>query len=45
MQLIFEKSHAGRGCGLLPACDVPEVQLPEELKREQPLRLPQWQAT
>ena len=45
MQLIFEKSHAGRGCDLLPACDVPEVQLPEELKREQPLRLPQLSET
>lgn len=45
MQLIFEKSKAGRGCTLLPACDVPEVQLPEELKREQTLNLPELAET
>jgi len=45
MQLIFEKSKAGRGCTLLPACDVPEVQLPEELKREQALNLPELAET
>ena len=41
MQLIFEKSKTGRGCDILPACDVPEVQLPETFQREQALRLPE----
>ena len=36
MKLIFEKSVAGRRCAILPACDVPKVELPEELKREVP---------
>lgn len=45
MQLIFEKSRSGRGCTILPACDVPEVQLPEQLKREQPLPLPELSET
>ena len=45
MQLIFEKSKAGRGCAILPACDVPEVQLPEELQREQALYLPELSET
>ena len=38
MKLIFEKGAPGRHLSLLPACDVPEVTLPEE--RELPLRLP-----
>jgi len=45
MQLIFEKSKAGRGCTLLPACDVPEEQLPEELEREQASNLPELAET
>lgn len=45
MQLIFEKSKQGRGCSILPACDVPEVQLPADLQREQPLRLPELSET
>ena len=28
MKLIFEKSVPGRGCSLLPPCDVPETALP-----------------
>ena len=45
MQLIFEKSRQGRGSVLLPACDVPEVALPEELQREEALRLPELSET
>lgn len=45
MQLIFEKSRQGRGSVLLPACDVPEVALSEELQRESALRLPELSET
>lgn len=39
--LIFEKSRPGRGCSMLPACDV-EVKLPGERdKRERLLHLPE----
>ena len=39
--LIFEKSRPGRGCDLLPECDV-EVTLPQEKdKREKKLHLPE----
>lgn len=41
MKLLFETSRQGRGCALLPDCDVPEVALPEQLERRMPLRLPQ----
>lgn len=41
MKLIFEKSRAGHGCSILPACDVPETPLPEKMARSLPLRLPQ----
>ena len=41
----FEKKQIGTGCTILPACDVPEVQLPEQLKREQPLPLPELSET
>lgn len=41
MQLIFEKSKAGRGCSLLPSSDVPTTELPLGLRRTQPLNLPQ----
>ena len=27
MKLIFEKSVPGRRCAILPACDVPKVEL------------------
>ena len=39
--LIYEKSREGRGCSLLPACDVPEYTFEEKDLREQALRLPQ----
>lgn len=41
MQLIFEKSVPGRRCAVLPACDVPKVELPEELRRETSPLLPE----
>lgn len=40
MKLIFERGKEGRGCTLLPACDVPEVSM-EVPAREKPLHLPQ----
>ena len=40
MKLIFEKSVQGRGCSVLPECDVPEISL-EGFERERELRLPQ----
>ena len=41
MQLIFEKSREGRGCDLMPACDVPVKEIPEALARKKAPRLPQ----
>ena len=41
MKLIFEKSRPGRGCSILPACDVPETALPERFARKTAPRLPQ----
>ena len=41
MDLIFEKSKAGRGCDILPPLDVPPAHLLEGLERETPLHLPQ----
>lgn len=41
MKLIFEKSRDGRGCSILPECDVPVASLKSEYKRELPLKLPQ----
>lgn len=41
MQLIFEKSHEGRGCSILPPCDVPKASLPKKLRRGAAPRLPQ----
>lgn len=40
MKLLFEKSVEGRGLTLLPACDVPVVEIKGK-KREVSLRLPQ----
>ena len=34
MKLIFEKRVPGRRCSILPRCDVEEVQLPQELRRQ-----------
>lgn len=45
MNLIFEKSRAGRGCTVLPACDVPVTSLKESNQRKQALRLPQMAET
>ncbi len=39
MKLIFERSVEGRGCSLLPECDVPVVM--PSMERKSPLRLPQ----
>ena len=41
MNLIFEIGKEGRGPSLLPKCDVPETDLPENMKRETPLHLPE----
>ena len=38
MKLIFELGVEGRGMTLMPECDVPEYQLPEE--RSEALHLP-----
>ena len=45
MKLIFEKSIPGRGQQYLPACDVPEVSLPEKLVRAAAPRLPEMSET
>jgi len=45
MNLIFESSRPGHHLSLLPKCDVPEVSLPKELQREQPLHLPEMAET
>ena len=45
MKLIFEKSVPGRGCGLLPVCDVEAVSLPAGLEREVPPALPEMSET
>lgn len=39
--LIFEKSKAGRGIDVLPACDVPTVELDAKDARQSALRLPE----
>lgn len=41
MQLLFERSHCGRGCSLLPASDVPCAPLDDSLCRTQAPHLPQ----
>lgn len=45
MKLIFEKSTPGRGCDLLPECDVPIIQVKEQYRRESEPRLPQVSET
>ena len=40
MKLIFEKSKTGRGCSVLPPCDVPDAKLPEKFLRKEKARLP-----
>jgi glycine dehydrogenase subunit 2 len=41
MELIFEKSRPGRRAGRPPRVDLPVPELPEGLRRESPLRLPE----
>jgi glycine dehydrogenase subunit 2 len=41
MKLIYEKSQAGRRGGELPRYDVPPVEVPAELRRAEPPRLPE----
>ncbi|MDR2679972.1 MAG: aminomethyl-transferring glycine dehydrogenase subunit GcvPB [Tannerella sp.] len=41
MRLLFEISKEGHGCDLLPAPDVPEVELPARERRRRPPALPQ----
>ncbi|HWS42435.1 MAG TPA: aminomethyl-transferring glycine dehydrogenase subunit GcvPB [Pseudoflavonifractor sp.] len=41
MKLIFERSVPGRASTLLPACDVPVTSLPEGVRRESALHLPE----
>ncbi len=41
MELIFERSRAGRGNQVLPECDVPEYSLGSEMLRQQAPRLPE----
>lgn len=38
--LLFEKSREGRGCAILPKCDVPVVLPQEKDARKQPLHMP-----
>ncbi len=45
MKLLFERSVAGRGCDLLPACDVPAVELPADCRRAEAPALPQLSET
>ncbi len=45
MKLIFEISRPGHRCELLPACDVPEAAVPENMKREQAPKLPELSET
>lgn len=45
MELLFEKSVAGRHCTLLPENDVPEVRLPKELLRRERPALPELSET
>ena len=45
MKLLFEISKEGHGCDLLPALDVPEAVLPENVRRDAPPALPQLSET
>lgn len=40
MKLVFEKSVTGRGCGILPELDVPEVRLDPAVSRKEAPDLP-----
>ncbi|HWG55579.1 MAG TPA: aminomethyl-transferring glycine dehydrogenase subunit GcvPB [Gaiellaceae bacterium] len=41
MKLIFERSQPGRRAGTLPRYEVPPVEVPAELRRAEPPRLPE----
>ena len=41
MELIFERSRAGRRAGRVPRPDLPVPKLPDDLRRERPPRLPE----
>jgi glycine cleavage system P protein (glycine dehydrogenase) subunit 2 len=41
MKLIFEKSQSGRRGGALPSHDLPPAEIPGELRRSEPPRLPE----
>ena len=41
MELLFERSRAGRGMDLLPGCDVPEAEFAEGLLRQEAQKLPE----
>ncbi len=45
MKLIFEKSVSGRGCSILPPCDVESASLPYGLERQNPPALPEMSET
>jgi glycine dehydrogenase subunit 2 len=40
MKLLFEKSKKGKGCKILPPCDVPMAKLPDSLLRKEKAALP-----
>jgi len=41
MKLIYERSQPGRRAGRLPHYDLPKAEVPEDLRREAPPRLPE----
>jgi glycine dehydrogenase subunit 2 len=41
VKLIYEKSQPGRRASSLPRYDIPEAEVPEELRRAEPPRLPE----
>jgi glycine dehydrogenase subunit 2 len=41
MNLIFEKSREGRGCSILPKCDVPNVPISASIARQKKAELPE----
>jgi glycine dehydrogenase subunit 2 len=41
VELIYEKSRPGRRAGVVPRPELPVPELPEELRREDPPRLPE----
>ena len=45
VKLIFERSKAGRRAAVVPRPDLPIPEVPEELRRKRPPRLPEPLAT